>query len=97
MQYKILPDLPNRKYDFAFELKNKKYIIEVDGDQHFIQGIWHENEDTFKNQQTIDIIKNTYALFVGYNVIRFKSKCPVKIIKILKNNLLVSKMNQFIT
>ena len=96
MQYKILPHLPKRKYDFAFELNNKKYIIEVDGDQHFIQSTWHENEADFNYHQTIDIIKNTYALFVGYNVIRFKSNCPVKIIKILEFFLNLNIEKQFI-
>jgi very-short-patch-repair endonuclease len=55
----------NKRYDFC--LQEYKLIIEVDGDQHFIQvSNWKSPEETLEN----DIQKTKMAIDNGYSVLR---------------------------
>ncbi len=68
---KILPTLPNRRYDFYFIYQNKEYLVEYDGQQHFqYTPFFHNNQTTFKKRQNDDIMKTNHALKQGYNLIR---------------------------
>src|SRR5690606_37882623 len=58
-------------YDFYVEYNSKKYLLEVDGEQHFKQsGLFHSNLEDFKQQQRRDIKYTKYAIKNGYNIIR---------------------------
>lgn len=84
------------RYDFYFELNNEKYIIEVNGMQHYEErnGSWGKYA-TLKEQQDIDKFKMELALSNGikednYIVIDFRySKLDYG-----KENVLNSKLNQ---
>lgn len=57
----------SKKYDFKFIYKNRLYIIEFDGGQHFN---FHKNINKFKSNQQIDINKTQIAIDNGYFIIR---------------------------
>lgn len=67
----ILETLPRRRFDFYFEYNNNKYLLELDGKQHFEYiPFFHSTFDNFKYNQEVDRVK-TYAAYVsGYRVIR---------------------------
>lgn len=68
---KKLPILPNRRYDFMFEYNGKKWIVEIDGAQHFrFTPKWHVTETNFMMIRNIDIQKNYGAIASGYIMIR---------------------------
>lgn len=68
---KILQNLPNKRYDFAFEYQNVSYILEFDGYQHFsFIEFFHKNFKVFEQNQHVDIIKTLTAIKEGYNIIR---------------------------
>lgn len=61
----VIPNL-NYRFDFAiFDKSNKlTMFIEFDGEQHYtdLKGIWSKNQETFKQIQKRDEIKNQYAI-----------------------------------
>ena len=62
---------PRRRYDFYFELGGKKYIVEFDGEQHFIYvRKYHKKKSKFIEGQIIDRIKTYYAWNSGITIIR---------------------------
>lgn len=69
-QYEI-GTLPNKKYDFMFTWRNKHYILEFDGQQHFIYcSHFHKNEDEFQKSQQRDMVKSRHAIRAGFFLIR---------------------------
>ena len=80
------------RYDFYFELNNKKYIIEMDGK------LGHGNEDNHMNGQTkeeskaIDDYKDKLADKHEIEVIRID--CKKSELEYIKNNILKSKINK---
>lgn len=63
--------LPNRRFDYKFKHNNKKYIVEYDGEQHFVfTSIFHGTHARFDQSQNIDVIKTLAAMIDGYIIIR---------------------------
>lgn len=63
--------LPNRRYDFYFELSGKKYLVEYDGIQHF-QRVpkYHKKKGSFEFNQMIDRLKTLTAIISNHILIR---------------------------
>ena len=55
-----------KKYDGFFQYNNKKYLLEFDGKQHFIDSSWSNKEEQMEN----DALKTRLAKENGYNLIR---------------------------
>lgn len=73
------------RYDFSFESKNTKYILELDGEQHFTYSSYiHRKKAAFSKGRTIDVKKTLLALFHGYCVIRIDSKSMRNLQEIIK-------------
>jgi len=87
--FEYSPDwLKPKRYDFYFELNNKKYVLEMDG------GLGHGNENKWTNgvkSQAIDDYKDELAKEHDINVIRIDSK--KSILDYIKNNILQSELN----
>ena len=68
----ILRDiLPNRRYDFYFELNGTSYLIEFDGKQHFrFTRLYHIDEEDFQERQHRDRVKTFLPVEYGMRVIR---------------------------
>lgn len=67
LQFEYSSEWTNKKrYDAYFEYKNKKYVIEVDGDQHFTNSEWSSVE----KQQINDKEKNLLAKENNVKIIR---------------------------
>lgn len=64
-----LPRLGHFAFDFFFRLKNKKYLIEYDGIQHFRVTNFSSGKELEKRQR-VDKLKERIALENGYHVIR---------------------------
>jgi very-short-patch-repair endonuclease len=66
-----IPGLARKRYDFIFEYKGIKTIVEYDGEMHFkfIQ-YYHVNQDFFNHRQAVDRVKTLNALNNGYRMIR---------------------------
>ncbi len=65
------PLLPARRYDFYFEYKGVKYLLEFDGRQHFdYEGHFHRDEEDFLYRQEIDRIKTYVGVLTKHVVIR---------------------------
>jgi len=61
------------RYDFL--IKDIKLIIELDGEQHFKYiSCWHDNENSYIEQQDSDVYKMKKANEKGYSVIRLLTK-----------------------
>lgn len=63
--------IPSRRYDFYFEYKGRKFLIEFDGEQHF-QYVrkYHRYKYKFYESQVIDRIKTYAAWNSGMTIIR---------------------------
>jgi hypothetical protein len=62
----IIPTYPSNKYrfDFFLEVNGRKYLLEVDGSQHFIRSTqFHKTEEAFFLQQESD----RYKMRLAYN------------------------------
>lgn len=84
-----------KRYDFYFELNNKKYIIEMDGEQHKKEksenSCWRTSlEEQIKN----DNYKNKLAEKYMIKVIRID--CSISDLEFVKNNILNSELNDII-
>lgn len=81
-----------KRYDFYFELNNKKYIVEMDG------SLGHGNTDNLMNGQTkeeskeIDNYKDRLAKENNVKVIRIDSQTSE--VNYIKNNILNSELNE---
>lgn len=78
-----------KKYDYYFELNDKKYIIEMDGG-------WHKTDNKMSGQtkeksKFIDDEKDRLAKDNGTEVIRID--CEFSDIELIKNNILNSKLS----
>lgn len=61
----------NKKFDFKFIYQGKKFLIEFDGDLHFIfKTHFHSTMEEFIKRQNIDIEKTQLAIIEGYFLIR---------------------------
>lgn len=82
-----------KRYDFYFEINNKKYIIEMDGEFHYKNN--HLNGQTAKQSQEIDDYKDKLAKEYSIEVIRID--CNYDKLKnrfeYIKENILHSKLN----
>lgn len=67
-----LDSLPNRRFDFWFELDGIQYLLEIDGKQHFeYTPFFHDDDPSiFKNMQKRDVKKTLAAIKAGYFMIR---------------------------
>lgn len=73
-------NLPRVTYDFYFEYKGVKHIIEFDGMQHFkFSKFFHDTDESFKYRQEMDKLKTYVALRTGYKLIRIDYTCLKKI------------------
>lgn len=82
----------NKRYDFYFELDNKKYIIETHGEQHY------EEKSNFKQSlkeiQENDKIKKELAIKKGIKEENYITiDCRKSELNWIKNNILNSKLN----
>ena len=67
----IIPSLPKKRYDFYFEYRGRKFLLEFDGIQHFkYTPRFHPTYDVFIDRQGVDIIKTKKAISEGYFIIR---------------------------
>ena len=82
-EYQYSPDwIKPKKYDFYFEINNKKYILETDGG-------WH-SKDNKMSGQTAEESKKLKAKEHNIEVIRID--CIISDLEYIKNNIL-SKLN----
>jgi very-short-patch-repair endonuclease len=66
-QYQVA-QLPNKYYDFYFEYNGQKFLVELDGEQHFnCTSFYH---DVFIHKQHMDRLKTRVAYDFGYKLIR---------------------------
>lgn len=66
-----LVSIPNRKFDFMFEINDMKVLLEFDGPQHFKYCEWfYKTLEIFAEKQQVDVIKTKAALAEGYYFIR---------------------------
>jgi len=92
-EYEYDPDwIKPKRYDFYFELNNKKYIIEMDGD-------WHNKSNnmsklTIEEVNEIDDYKDKMAEEHGIEVIRID--CKYSDINYIKNNIITSRLNNIL-
>ena len=90
-EYEFSPDwIKPKRYDFYFELDNKKYIVEMDG------GMGHGNKNNLSKQtaeetKAIDDYKDKLAKENDIEVIRIN--CLMSELKYIKDNILHSKLN----
>lgn len=80
------------RYDFYFELGNKKYILEMDGG-------WHEKDNTLSGKSKEDAInddlyKNNEAQKHNIEVIRVE--CSESTLVLIKDNILKSRFSEII-
>jgi hypothetical protein len=93
MNIEVIPQLRlpvnlKRIYDLSFQYKNKKWIVEYDGKQHFERTVhFHRKDGDFEARQTVDKEKTQQALDDGYNVIRIDYKQENRIYQVLQDAL----------
>lgn len=83
------------KYDLYFEYKNKSYILEMDGDWHYIDNSMSGVSE--KDSKNTDYIKDALAL--NNNVVMIRIPCRygkniVSRFSNIKNSILASKLNE---
>ena len=78
----------NHRYDNYFEYNNKKYILEMDGAQHFEDTEWGTKE----KQEENDNYKTKIAEQNGCNVIRIN--CLIPEYEYIKSNIMTSQLSQ---
>ncbi len=85
------PWTKHKRYDAYFEYKNKKYVVEIDGDQHFTKSEWGSHEKQIKN----DKFKDDLAKENEVNIIRipFLYKDDIsKKIECFENNNIINEL-----
>jgi len=69
--YKYRIDSYDKKsYDFGFVYENKRYLLEWDGQSHFIDEDCYEIRKNIHDRQFRDIMYTNTALLKGYKIIR---------------------------
>lgn len=63
----IIPEHNEKSYDFYFTRNGKKYLLEIDGEQHFEDGHF---DRTASEQKKRDIHHTNLARDLGYKIIR---------------------------
>jgi len=86
--YKLGNKIKQGRYDFYFELNNKKYIIEMDGGFHHKDNTM--NKQTKEESELIDDYKDKLARDHGIQIIRIG--CEESDLKYIKTNMLNSKL-----
>lgn len=81
-----------KRYDFYFELNNKKYIIEMDGIFHYSLNLM--NNTTEYESQKLDKYKDALANENGIDVYRIDS--IISDVNYIKNNIINSNLNKII-
>ena len=67
----VIPQLPKKRYDFYFEYNGFKYILEIDGEQHFMfKALFHKTSENLIYKKDIDRLKTKIAIEFGYRLIR---------------------------
>jgi very-short-patch-repair endonuclease len=89
-KYEFKDKLRHGKYDFYFELENRKYIIEMDGG-------FHSNDNKMTGQRkeeskNIDCYKDELAKEYGIDVIRID--CDKSELDYIKNNVINSNLSK---
>lgn len=80
-----------RLYDVYFELNNKKYIVEMDGAQHYY-GFSSSIRQTYEEIKQIDDEKDRLAIENDVNVIRID--CRRSEVSYIKNNIIDSELSK---
>lgn len=80
-----------KRYDFYFEYAEKKYIIEMDGEQHKRYKSFGSKNGCFETQTINDEYKDRLANENNIEVIRID--CEVSDLNFIRNNILNSKLN----
>ena len=89
--YQYNPDwIKPKRYDFYFEINNKKYILEMDGYFHYSDNLM-SNESVDKVKE-IDNYKDRMAKEHEIKIIRID--CLVSDLEYIKNNILNSQLNE---
>lgn len=65
-----LPELPRNYFDYCFDYNSKRYLLELDGIQHFELCFFHLSSIDLTRSQDRDRIKTHKALQLGYSIIR---------------------------
>ena len=79
-----------RKYDFYFEISNKKYIIETHGEQHYGSSEFLIKKET---QQKIDKLKKELALKNGIDYY-IELDCRKSNLEWVRNSIINSELNK---
>ena len=58
------------RFDFYIEINGKKYLVELDGEQHYMPIDFFGGEEYFNKVKKYDSLKNNYAKQMGYTLIR---------------------------
>lgn len=94
----VLPSLPGMRYDFFFLWRDKGYVLEYDGKQHFqYVKFFHKDTDGFKKCLKRDMLKVYAALSEGLGVIRIDFTNRRKIISRINEALSFPSGNLYLS
>lgn len=65
-----LASLPRKRFDFFFHYKERSFLLEFDGQQHFFACPYFDRRQSFFSRQKSDVIKTQAALQAKNNLIR---------------------------
>jgi len=82
------------RFDFYFELNDKKFIIEFDGIQHFIDSDFFSKRMPFVERKRIDLLKTKYCLDNDIIILRI-SYMEINTIELLVENFLLCQESGF--
>lgn len=82
-----------KRYDFYFELDNKKYIIEAHGEQHYINGFTSCGGNSLEEEKQNDKFKKELALSNGINDYIILD-CRESSLDWIKSSIINSKLNK---
>lgn len=95
-EYKIKKSSP-KCYDFYFrDSLNNKYLLEVDGSQHFLKNYLNNGTRNLSKQQERDVYYTIMAINKNYKIIRI-DKDQIKFIKKHINNFMISDKQSYFT
>lgn len=66
---KEIPEMPGRRYDFFFQTRGSRWLLEFDGQQHFEKTKFHTRRE-YEEAREVDVQKTLIPLSAGYGVIR---------------------------
>jgi hypothetical protein len=71
-----LKSLGKKKFDFYFEFKKQKFLLEYDGSPHFqYVPYFHRTEEKYLLRKEVDVLKTTTAIAEDYFIIRIDHTC----------------------